>query len=108
MAHVDGGNTPSAVALCLDEGIGTAHKLAGSAEAGEHIDAFGDCAFALDLGYREAVVGDKPASRAKATVEFAQNSRCLVVQALVKERGDNANGSDGVARDLNGGKNGLF
>lgn len=108
MAHVDGGDTPSAVAPCLDEGIGTAHKLAGSAEAGERIDAFGDCAFALDLGYREAVVGDKPASCAKATVEFAQNSRCLVVQALVKDRGDNANGSDGVARDLNGGKNGLF
>ena len=71
VAHVDGGDTPSVVAPCLDDGIGTAHKLAGSVETGEYIDAFGDCAFAFDLGYREAVVGDKPASCAKATLEFA-------------------------------------
>lgn len=47
------------------------HKLAGSTEAREHIDALGDGAFAFYLGYGEAVVGNKSAGRAKATVEFA-------------------------------------
>ena len=108
VAHVDRGDAPGAVAPCLEKSVGAPHKLAGSIETGEHIDAFGDCAFAFDLGYRETVVGDRPASCAKTTVKFAQDSRCLVIQALVKDRGDNTNGSDGVARDLNGGKNGLF
>ena len=71
MAHVDGGDTPSTVAPCLDEGVGAPHKLAGSIEARERVDTFGDGAFALSLGYGEAVVGNKPAGRAKATVEFA-------------------------------------
>ena len=71
VAHVDRGDAPSAVAPCLEKSVGAPHKLAGSVETGEHIDAFGDCAFAFDLGYREAVVGDKPAGCAEATIEFA-------------------------------------
>ena len=69
--HVDGGDTPCAVAPCLEKCVGAPHKLAGSTETREHIDALGDGAFALYLGYGEAVVGDKSAGRAKATVEFA-------------------------------------
>ena len=69
--HVDGGDAPGAVTSCLEKFVGAPHKLAGSTEAREHIDAIGDSAFALYLGYGEAVVGDKSAGRAKATVEFA-------------------------------------
>lgn len=69
--HIDGGDTPGAVAPCLEKFVGAAHKLAGSIETRERIDAFGDGAFALHLGYGEAVVGNKPAGRANATVEFA-------------------------------------
>ena len=71
MSHIDGGDAPSTVAPCLEKCVGAPHKLAGSTEAREHIDAFGDGAFALYLGYGEAVVGNKSADRAKATVEFA-------------------------------------
>ena len=108
VAHVDRGDAPGAVAPCLEKCVGAPHKLAGSIEAREHIDAFGDCAFAFDLGYREAVVGDKPASCAKATIEFAQNSRCLGVQAFVKGWDDKTDGSNGVACDLHRSENGLF
>ena len=71
VAHVDRGDAPGAVAPCLEKCVNAPHKLAGSTEACERIDAFGDGAFALRLGYGEAVVGNKPAGRAKATVEFA-------------------------------------
>ena len=71
VSHVDGSDTPSAVAPCPQKCVGTPHKLAGSIEARERIDAFGDGAFALNLGYGEAVVGCKPAGGAKTTVEFA-------------------------------------
>ena len=71
MTHVDGGDTPSGVAPCLKKCVGTPHKLAGSIEARERIDAFGDGALTLNLGYGEAVVGCKPAGGAKTTVEFA-------------------------------------
>ena len=71
MTHVDGGDTPSAVAPCPQKCVGTPHKLAGSIEARERIYAFGDGAFTLNLGYGEAVVGGKPAGGAKTTVEFA-------------------------------------
>ena len=108
MAHVDGGDTPSAVAPCLDEGIGTAHKLAGAVEACEHIEVLGDGAFAFHLGYGQTVVGNKSAGRAKATIEFAQNSRCLGVQAFVKGRDDKTDGSNGVACDLHRSENSLF
>lgn len=69
--HVDGGDAPGAVAPCLEKCVSAPHKLTGSIEARERIDAFGDGAFALNLGYGEAVVGDKPAGGAKTTVEFA-------------------------------------
>ena len=71
VSHVDGGDAPSAAVSCLKKCVGTPHKLTGSIEARERIDAFGDGAFTLNLGYGEAVVGGKPAGRAKATVEFA-------------------------------------
>ena len=71
VSHIDGGDTPGAVAPCLEKFVGAAHKLAGSIETRERIDAFGDGAFALHLGYGEAVVENKPAGRANATVEFA-------------------------------------
>lgn len=71
VAHVDRGDAPGAVAPCLEKSVGAPHKLAGSIEARERVDTFGDGAFALSLGYGEAVVGNKPAGRAKATVEFA-------------------------------------
>ena len=69
--HVDGGDAPGAALRRCEMGIHAPHKLAGAVEAGERVDAFGDCALAFDFGYGEAVVGDKPAGRAKATVEFA-------------------------------------
>ena len=69
--HVNGGDAPGAALRRCEMGIGAPHKLAGAVEAGERVDAFGDCALAFDFGYGEAVVGDKPAGRAKATVEFA-------------------------------------
>lgn len=68
----------------------------------------GDGAFAFHLGYGQTVVGNKSAGRAKATIEFAQNSRCLGVQAFVKGRDDKTDGSNGVARDLHRSENGLF
>ena len=71
VAHVDRGDAPGAVAPCLEKCVGAPHKLAGSIESRERVDTFGDGAFALRLGYGEAVVGNKPAGRAKATVEFA-------------------------------------
>ena len=71
VSHVDGGDAPGTVAPCLEKCVGAPHKLAGSTEAREHIDAFGDGAFALYLGYGETVVGNKSAGRAKTTVEFA-------------------------------------
>ena len=71
VAHVDRGDAPGTVAPCLEKCVGAPHKLAGSIEAREQVDAFGDGAFALRLGYGEAVVGNKLAGRAKATVEFA-------------------------------------
>ena len=71
VAHVDRGDAPGAVAPCLEKCVGAPHKLAGSIEARERVDTFGYGAFALRLGYGEAVVGNKPAGRAKATVEFA-------------------------------------
>lgn len=71
VTHVDGGDAPGVVAPCLEKCVGAPHKLAGSIEARERVDTFGDGAFALRLGYGEAVVGNKPAGRAKATVEFA-------------------------------------
>ena len=108
VAHVDRGDAPGAVAPCLDEGIGTAHKLAGSVETGEHVEVLGDGAFAFHLGYGQTVVGNKSAGRAKATIEFAQNSRCLGVQAFVKGRDDKTDGSNGVACDLHRSENGFF
>ena len=71
VAHVDRGDAPGTVAPCLEKCVGAPHKLAGSIEARERVDTFGYGAFALRLGYGEAVVGNKPAGRAKATVEFA-------------------------------------
>ena len=71
VAHVDRGDAPGAVAPCLEKCVGAPHKLAGAVEAGERVDAFGDCALAFDFGYGEAVVGNKSTGRAKATVEFA-------------------------------------
>ena len=71
VSHVDGGDAPGTVASCLEKCVGAPHKLAGSIEARERIDALDDGAFALCLGYGEAVVGNKSAGRAKATVEFA-------------------------------------
>lgn len=70
VSHVDGGDTPSAVAPCLEKCVGAPHKLAGSTEAREHIDALGDSAL-RSISVWEAVVGNKSAGRAKATVEFA-------------------------------------
>ena len=71
VAHVDRGDAPGAVAPCLEKCIGAPHKLTGSIETRERVDAFGYGAFTLSLGYGEAVVGNKSAGRAKATVEFA-------------------------------------
>ena len=71
VSHVDGGDAPGTVASCLEKCVGAPHKLAGSIEARERVDAFGYGAFTLSLGYGEAVVGNKSAGRAKATVEFA-------------------------------------
>ncbi len=70
VAHVDRGDAPGAITPCLKKCVGTPHKLTGSIKARERIDAFGDGAFALNLGYGEAVVG-APAGGAKTTVEFA-------------------------------------